>query len=163
GLEQQVALPGGFAEVDVLDLGQGLRRVRDLRGRAPAKLQQRRVVGKVDEVARRGAATLAPEAAHAPRHVGGEADAWLLAVVADDDRFAAAPGDGPDDLPGRPRRRHDEAPRQGLARLRVPDAAVVHLADLALDEARADERDRDTVRDQLVAERLGERADGELA
>src|SRR5437016_4534211 len=75
-------------------------------------------------------------------------------AVAGDDRFAAAPGDGPDDLPGRPRRRHDEAPRQGLARLRVPDAAVVHLADLALDEARADERDRDTVRDQLVAERL---------
>src|SRR2546425_4280981 len=85
GLEQQVALPGGFAEVDVLDLGQGLRRVRDLRGRAPAKLQQRRVVGKVDEVAGRGAATLAPEAAHAPRHVGGEADAGLLAVVADVD------------------------------------------------------------------------------
>src|SRR5207253_2181193 len=187
GPEQQVALPGGFAEVDVLDLGQGLRRVRDLRGRAPAKLQQRRVVGKVDEVAGRGAATLAPEAAHAPRHVGGEADAGLFAVVADvdtrvellaDDRAdgradlarqlgradgLAAPGDGPDDLPGRPRRRHDEAPRQGLARLRVPDAAVVHLADLALDEARTDERDRDTVRDQLVAERLGERADGELA
>jgi len=67
-------------------------------------------------------------------------------AVAGDDRFAAAPGGGPDDLPGRPRRRHDEAPRQGLARLRVPDAAVVHLADLALDEARADERDRDTVR-----------------
>src|SRR3989475_1949474 len=83
GLEQQVALPGGFAEVDVLDLGQGLRRVRDLRGRASAKLQQRRVVGKVDEVAGRGAATLAPKPTHAPRHVGGEADAGLLAVVAD--------------------------------------------------------------------------------
>src|SRR3989454_70965 len=96
-----------------------------------------------------------------PRRVALEEDGDL--AVAGDDRFAAAPGDGPDDLPGRPRRRHDEAPRQGLARLRVPDAAVVHLADLALDEARADERDRDTVRDQLVAERLGERADGELA
>src|SRR5207302_4989280 len=106
-----------------------------------------------------------PEAADSPgdepRRVALEEDGDL--AVAGDDRFAAAPGGGPDDLPGRPRRRHDEAPRQGLARLRVPDAAVVHLADLALDEARADERDRDSVRDQLVAERLGERADGELA
>src|SRR3989442_1116289 len=38
GLEQQVALPGGFAEVDVLDLGLGLRRVRILHARAPPKL-----------------------------------------------------------------------------------------------------------------------------
>src|SRR6059036_1492929 len=84
-------------------------------------------------------------------------------AVPGDDRLAAAPGDGADDLPCCRRRRHDETLGQRLARLRVPDAAVVHLADLALDETRADERDRDAVRVELVAERLGEGADGELA
>ena len=85
GSLEQVALPRGLAEVGIRDLGQGLRRVRDLRRRASANLQKRGVVGEVDEVAGRGPATLASEAAHAPRHIRGEPDAGLLAVVADVD------------------------------------------------------------------------------
>src|SRR5207245_11812649 len=47
GPQEQVALLGGFAEIDILDLGNGLRRVRDLRGRAPTSLQAARLLGKV--------------------------------------------------------------------------------------------------------------------
>src|SRR5439155_1085002 len=77
-----------------------------------------------------------------PRRVALEEDGDL--AVAGDDRFAAAPGDGPDDLPGRPRRRHDEAPRQRRARLRGPDGAVVHPAGPARDEGRGQARLRPT-------------------
>src|SRR2546428_527631 len=84
-------------------------------------------------------------------------------AVAGDDRLPAAPGDGADDLPRRRGRGHDEGPGQRRPRLRMPHAPVVHLADLARDEARTDERHRNAVGCQLVAERLGEPAHGELA
>src|SRR5438445_5916415 len=97
GPQEKVALLRGFPEVDILDLGNGLRRVRDLRGRAPPRLQEGGVIGKVHQVAGQRPPTLSPEAAQAPRHVGGESHARLLTIVADiDARVQLLADDRPD-------------------------------------------------------------------
>src|SRR5437870_883907 len=97
GPREQVALLGGLAGVDILDLRNGLRRVRDLRGRAPTRLQEGGVIGKVHQVAGQRPPTLSPEAAQAPRHVGGESHARLLTIVADiDARVQLLADDRPD-------------------------------------------------------------------
>ena len=85
-----------------------------------------------------------------------------LAVAGDDD-LAAAPPDGAHDLAGGALGRHDQPRGDRLSRRGLQAAAVVHAADLRLDEARADERHRHAGRRQLVAEGLGERAHRELA
>jgi hypothetical protein len=80
--EEAVAFLGGGAQVRVLHLRDGLRRVPDAGRVAPPAGQHLRVVGEVDQVAGGQAPARAPEAAHAPGHVGREAGAGLLAVVA---------------------------------------------------------------------------------
>src|SRR5207245_2608140 len=53
--------------------------------------------GAVHDVARPRTPTLSPEAAQAPRHVGGESHAWLLTIVADiDARVQLLADDRPD-------------------------------------------------------------------
>jgi hypothetical protein len=94
GLAQEsVALAGRRPEIRVLDLGDRLRRVADAGRVAPPPGQHLGVVGEVDEVLGQLAPARAPEALHAPRHVGGEAGARLLAVVADVDAGLELPGD----------------------------------------------------------------------
>ena len=67
-------------------LGDRLRRVGDARRVAPPAVEHRRDSrGCSVEVAGQRPPALAAEALHAPRHVGGEAGARLLAVVADVD------------------------------------------------------------------------------
>ena len=70
----------------------GLRRVADAGRVAPAAGQHLREVGEVDQVAGEQAAARAAEAAHAAGHVGREAGARLLAVVADVDADLELPG-----------------------------------------------------------------------
>src|SRR5690242_19559275 len=67
------------------------------------------------------------------------------------------------DLPRRDVRAHRQPRWQRVFRFRMPAAAIVDLADLALDEARRDQRDGDAARRELVAQRFGECANGELA
>ena len=86
---------------------------------APAAGQHLRVVGEVDQVAGGQAPARAAEAAHAAGHVGREAGAGLLAVVADVDADLELP------------RHHVRDRRVGLARER---GRVHRLAPVAADE-----------------------------
>jgi hypothetical protein len=93
---EHVALPLGLAEVLVPHRADRLGRVADARGVGAAPREQGRVVRELGELFRRGPPARAPEAAHAPRHVGREPGARLLAVVADvDARFELTPHDVP--------------------------------------------------------------------
>ena len=93
--QEQLALGLGLAEVGVLDLGDGLRRVADPgRGLAPRR-EQGGVVGVLDEVPRQPAPALPAEPAHPASHVGREPGPRLLAVVADVDPDGELPVDGP--------------------------------------------------------------------
>jgi hypothetical protein len=80
---EQVALPGGLAEVGVLDLGDRLRGVGDPRGRPAPEREHLGVVGVLDQVAGQRTPALAAEPAHPTRDVGREPSPRLLAVVAD--------------------------------------------------------------------------------
>ena len=72
-------------DVEVFQLGLALRRVLLLADMREAPHQARHQLGKFLELAPAPALRHAAEAGHALRHVGLEADALLLAVVADVD------------------------------------------------------------------------------
>ena len=81
------------SQVRVLDLRDRLRGVGDAGRVAPSPGQQLGIVREVDQVLGQLAAAGAPEAPHAPRHVGREAGARLLAVVAHVDAGLELAGD----------------------------------------------------------------------
>ena len=85
GALEEVALGGGLREVRVGDLGHRLRRVVDPRGARTHAGQARHVVRMLGDVARHAPLARAAKAAHPLGRIGREADARLLAVVADVD------------------------------------------------------------------------------
>ena len=82
---EHLALGRGLAEVRVRDLGHGLGRVVDAGGARSRAGEARHVVRVLGDVARHAPLALAAEPLHPLGRVGREADAGLLAVVADVD------------------------------------------------------------------------------
>src|SRR5438046_2781482 len=93
GAPEQLALGRGLAEVGVGDLGDRLRRVIDARSAGALARQPRGVVRMLGDVPRHPPRARAAEAPHPPRRIGGEADARLLAIVADVDAGLELAGD----------------------------------------------------------------------